>query len=233
VVCERRLDESQEELQRLKDSHEKSKRMIDASRAVKPAAKKPQSQETEQNSKPSGGQGKPSKGKSNKQPKKNSKNGVAPANSPSWAPGFLGQEVLEDSTQSRSRNYCRRKAHRAARRREERRLDRAGVTVVPESLGQVARARTRIFSTAGILIRLLLQTSVYKLENSVTNMAFHDYSSHTFTADELFVLGQGLNFVPTPRAIEIRIFFPLGPRPDETSSSSPVNVFVDIIAVGI
>eukprot|EP01043_Picozoa_sp_COSAG02_P055674 COSAG02_NODE_6495_length_3537_cov_23.871728_3_plen_98_part_00 len=40
----------EEELQKLlvhvKDSHEKSKRMIDASRAVKPAAKKPQSQET-------------------------------------------------------------------------------------------------------------------------------------------------------------------------------------------
>ena len=93
----------EEELQKLKDSHEKSKRMIDASRAVKPAAKKPQSQETEggkkkQNSKPSGGQGKPSKGKSNKQPQKNSKNGAAPASSPSWAPGFLGQEVLEDST---------------------------------------------------------------------------------------------------------------------------------------
>ena len=48
-----------------------------------------------------------------------------------------------------------------------------------------------------------MQTSVYTLENSVTNMAFHDYSSHTFTADELFVLGQGLNFVPTPRAAEI------------------------------
>ena len=74
---------------------------------------------------------------------------------------------------------------------------------MPESMGQVARARTRVFSAAGILIHLLLQTSVYSLENSVTNMAFHDYSSHTFTADELYVLGQGLNFVPTPQSVKV------------------------------
>eukprot|EP01043_Picozoa_sp_COSAG02_P034269 COSAG02_NODE_2387_length_8986_cov_12.395184_9_plen_177_part_00 len=60
-------------------------------------------------------------------------------NGNAWAPGLLGPEAQEDS---HSRNYHRCKAQRAARRLRERRLDRAGVTVVPESMGQVTRAQT-------------------------------------------------------------------------------------------
>ena len=51
-------------------------------------------------------------------------------------------DFLLINQRSHSRNYHRCKAQRAARRLRERRLDRAGVTIVPDSMGQVTRAQT-------------------------------------------------------------------------------------------
>jgi hypothetical protein len=72
--------------------------------------------------------------------------------------------------------------------------------VIPDSMPQVLRATTRLFSPLAISAMLLMGMTVYAFENRMTNYGFHNYSSREFDAAELHVLGQGLQFVPTPRA---------------------------------
>ena len=118
----------------------------------------------------------------------------SPSSPPPPPPSSQSHNTRHAATQRRTARRARRRARRAA--------ERDGRPVPVASFAEYLRLPNLLLPLAAVMAVMFGDLPAPAVDMSVSQLGFSDLSSTAFSADEQFVCGLGLGFIPTPHFSE-------------------------------